>query len=184
MALMLDHERAKSAYEEVKNFLTSKVELPEGIDLAPLDVTKFEGKVECDKSFLRCFGPLTENDRKYLKKVAEDSDKWGQPVETLKKQVKEKDFERFKTWARKFPFMIKSCGLMQSIAFCHEKCEDLYWITARWLKKRMSFFQGVRDEDVTEAVSKLSMDMYRYATKEVIDYMIWVKNATNIYMPD
>jgi len=91
--------------------------------------------------------------------------------------------DKFKTWALKFPSLIQSCGLMQSLSLCQEKSDDVYNIAAKWLKD-MFFANQEEIGKITEKVSRLDMNLYRHAARELMAYMTWVKRATSVLMPD
>ncbi|WP_062198711.1 type III-B CRISPR module-associated protein Cmr5 [Massilibacterium senegalense] len=77
----------------------------------------------------------------------------------------------FATIARSMPAKIQMTGLATTVAFLFAKKKELYDLLTEWLRKR----KLLGDEELMEAITKVSITEYRVMTNEVQQLLIWVK---------
>jgi CRISPR-associated protein, Cmr5 family len=95
------------------------------------------------------------------------------------KEVKGKDFaSRYLAYARKLPSMIIYNGLLTTVAFAKAKAkkEDAWDKLLGHLKEFLRR-EGINQDnkDLIEFLSKLEVQEYRYITKRVLDFSLWLK---------
>ena len=91
------------------------------------------------------------------------------------KQAKDaRDKEKFASYAKKLPMMIKTNGLGSSMAFARAKNEkawkELFQAIEEWLKEK-NYVQGA----LLEELVKTDSVHYRMLTNEVIAYLSWLR---------
>ncbi|MBF0226755.1 MAG: type III-B CRISPR module-associated protein Cmr5 [Desulfobacterales bacterium] len=94
----------------------------------------------------------------------------------------------FKSWATKFPGMLLTCGLLQTVAFYETKKDGkpVYKIFEEWLSKEVPQLNSDTDQfNLTQLISKINdMEVYRFAFREAMAYGTWLKRAVSSLIPD
>lgn len=84
------------------------------------------------------------------------------------------DKEKFASYAKKLPMMIKTNGLGASLAFAKAKKEnawqDLFKAIEEWLQEK-NYLRG----ELLEEIVKTDSSFYRILTNEVIAYLTWLR---------
>jgi CRISPR-associated protein Cmr5 len=84
------------------------------------------------------------------------------------------DKEKFASYAKKLPMMIKTNGLGASMAFAKAKNEkawkELFQAIEEWLKEK-NYVQ----EALLEELVKMDSTSYRILTNEIIAYLSWLR---------
>ncbi len=99
--------------------------------------------------------------------------------EAKKMDEKGKDFaSRYLSYAKKLPSMIIYNGLLTTVAFAKAKAkkEDAWEKLLEHLKEFLRR-EGINkdNEDLIEFLSKLEVQEYRFITKRVLDFSLWLK---------
>ncbi|MFZ8860063.1 MAG: type III-B CRISPR module-associated protein Cmr5 [Thermocrinis sp.] len=95
------------------------------------------------------------------------------------KEVKGKEFaSKYLSYARKLPSMIIYNGLLTTVAFAKTKAkkEDAWEKLLEHLKeflRREGINQG--NKDLIEFLSEREVQEYRFITKRVLDFSLWLK---------
>lgn len=184
----IDHERAKHAYEQVRKSILITV-TPKGIARPPENLPEW---LYFDRrgNVIEVEGPITEEHYKGLKDM-DPSDGWQDAVGELWKKSGDRRFARLKTLGTRFPAMLQSCGLIQTVAFYQEKANkddrDIYRILQSWLcnPKVLPRPSGNAGESLMERLNKVEdVELYRLITREAMAYMTWVKRALSVKLAD
>lgn len=87
-----------------------------------------------------------------------------------------RDKEKFASYAKKLPMMIKTNGLGASMAFAFSKNDwkDVYDSVEKWLQEKKYISQGHRGI-LLEEIVKTDSTNYRILTNEVIAYLSWLR---------
>lgn len=182
--MYIDHERARFAYERVEAFATVSVDFPEGIPEP--DLSEFSKRVAIRDNRLWAIGKI-DKIKEHLK-AKSDNGAWKIVLDDLLKAISEKDMDKYKSWATKFPTMVQTCGLLQTVAFYEEKAKKVYDELEKWLTEGAAIpwpnpeIQKLRDRIF--GLGDQNMDIYRLATREAVAYMSWVKKAVSVLIPD
>ncbi len=99
------------------------------------------------------------------------------------KEVKGKEFaSKYLAYARKLPSMITYNGLLTTVAFAKTKAKKASTEGKAWEKllehlKEFLRREGINkdNEDLIEFLSKLEVQEYRFITKKVLDFSLWLK---------
>lgn len=98
----------------------------------------------------------------------------GRAQHAFEKAKGAKDKEKFASYAKKLPMMIKTNGLGASMAFAKAKNEkawkELFEAIEDWLKKK-KYVENVFLEELVKTDSA----HYRILTNEVIAYLSWLR---------
>lgn len=98
----------------------------------------------------------------------------GRAQHAFKQAKGAKDEEKFASYAKKLPMMIKTNGLGASMAFAKAKNEKawkkLFNAIEGWLQKK-DYIKG----DLLEEIVKTDSAHYRILTNEVIAYLSWLR---------
>jgi len=183
----IEHERARQAYKEVDDFVTVKTALKEGTK-TPGIPEEFKHAVLCTGSFLCTKGPMDDSLKEALQKL-DKTEQWKNAVERHSEDVKKRGFSKYKTWAMKCPSMLQNCGLMQTAAFYQDKAEKVYGVLGRWLTadNRVPWPDDSAGSDLMNRLNQLGdhdVEAYRFATREAIAFMTWVKRAVSVKLAD
>lgn len=105
-------------------------------------------------------------------------------------QGKEKDKERYKSYASAFPFMIHANGLGQAAAFYKSKSTGtgegtqiyaaLYELLSGWLISEGQPYHGCAD--LLSGITSRNMKTYIAAQAEAMAFMTWVKQFAGAFM--
>jgi len=95
------------------------------------------------------------------------------------KEVKDKEFaSKYLAYARKLPSMIIYNGLLTTLAFAKAKAkkEDAWEKLLEHLKEFLRR-EGINQDnkDLIEFLSKREVQEYRFITKRVLDFSLWLK---------
>jgi CRISPR-associated protein Cmr5 len=95
------------------------------------------------------------------------------------KEVKGKDFaSRYLSYAKKLPSMIIYNGLLTTVAFAKAKAkkEDAWEKLLEHLKEFLRR-EGINQDnkDLIEFLSEREIQEYRFITKRVLDFSLWLK---------
>jgi CRISPR-associated protein Cmr5 len=95
------------------------------------------------------------------------------------KEVKGKEFaSKYLAYARKLPSMIIYNGLLTTVAFAKAKAkkEDAWEKLLEHLKEFLRR-EGINqdNEDLIEFLSEREVQEYRFITKRVLDFSLWLK---------
>lgn len=98
----------------------------------------------------------------------------GRAQHAFEKAKSASDKEKFASYAKKLPMMIKTNGLGASMAFAKAKNEkawkQLFHAIEGWLQKK----DYIKD-DLLEEIVKTDSAHYRILTSEVIAYLSWLR---------
>jgi len=97
--------------------------------------------------------------------------------------VKNEDFaSKYLAYAKKLPSMIIYNGLLTTVAFAKTKARKASTEGKAWEKllehlKEFLRREGINkdNEDLIEFLSKLEVQEYRFITKKVLDFSLWLK---------
>jgi CRISPR-associated protein Cmr5 len=86
----------------------------------------------------------------------------------------------FKSWAKKFPSMVVSCGLLQAALFykkSEKEASKLYGILNKYMQKKLNF-NNERNFDLVDYLlhSVNNVRTYLYISSESVKFLTWVKN--------
>lgn len=86
------------------------------------------------------------------------------------------DKDKFASYAKKMPMMIKTNGLGASMAFAFSKKDwtDVYNTIEDWLQKKEYISEGSRGKLIDDIV-KMDSTRYRIVTNEVLAYLTWLR---------
>jgi CRISPR-associated protein Cmr5 len=99
------------------------------------------------------------------------------------KEVKGKDFaSKYLSYARKLPSMIIYNGLLTTVAFAKTKAKKASTEGKAWEKllehlKEFLRREGINQDnkDLIEFLSEREVQEYRFITKRVLDFSLWLK---------
>lgn len=98
----------------------------------------------------------------------------GRAQHAFEKAKKAKDKEKFASYAKKLPMMIKTNGLGASMAFAKAKSEkaweELFDAIEEWLQNK-DYVKGT----LLEEIVKTDSAHYRIITNEVLAYLSWLR---------
>ena len=107
----------------------------------------------------------------------------GRAKHAFEKAKRAGDKEKFASYAKKLPMMIKTNGLGASMAFAKAKNEkawkELFQAIEEWLKEK-SYVQ----EALLEELVKTDSAQYRILTSEVIAYLSWLRRFAEGFKPE
>ena len=89
----------------------------------------------------------------------------------VKERVEGKDAEDYRSFALKFPALLHSCGLVQSVAFANAK-KDHYAKVLNDVQEVMGI------DDLTQESQKASLTEYMRLSREALAAATWVKRYT------
>ncbi len=102
-------------------------------------------------------------------------------VERIFETLSNEQKKEFSSWAKKFPTMIQSCGLLQSIVFYKEKDKGkkLYQVLENWFREE----ELINNE--TSLIEYLlnnvdEINKYIKLQEEAINFLNWVKRFSSI----
>jgi len=100
----------------------------------------------------------------------------GRAQHAFEKAKEASDKEKFASYAKKLPMMIKTNGLGASMAFAFSKKDwkDVYDAVEKWLQEKKYLNEGHRGI-LLEEVVKTDSTNYRILTNEVIAYLTWLR---------
>ena len=186
--MFIDHERAKNANERVVKQVTVSVNLPEGLADPEISVD-ISDRVYVLQHILYSVGKIEDHIKERLKKLSGD-EAWQKVLDELFKKVsdKKRDSDNFRAWAVKFPSMLITCGLLQTVAFYEEKAVDIYNLLKGWLFiPDVIPWPDTSQQRLTVRISELGadyMDIYRMSSREAMAYMTWVKRTVSVLIPE
>ncbi|HAA81143.1 MAG: CRISPR-associated protein, Cmr5 family [Caldanaerobacter subterraneus] len=138
------------------------------------------------------------SDRESIKTTANDRAKFA--YECVKKVCENQDEEfrkNYKSYSKKLMAMIKINGFGATLAFMKgsfqkkggKAYKELYNNIDTWLKLRScpvsSFYNNAEGRDMVEKVLSLESDSYRVITKEVMEFINWIRRfAEGMIMDD
>ncbi len=104
------------------------------------------------------------------------------------KEVKDKEFaSKYLAYARKLPSMIIYNGLLTTVAFAKAKAkkEDAWEKLLEHLKEFLRR-EGINQDnkDLIEFLSKREVQEYRFITKRVLDFSLWLKRIAEGELED
>lgn len=201
-----EHARAKDAYDKIEKAVEVRVEAP-GVTKVPEGASSLmwpeNGKLVCSR-------PITQEEAERLKKLDQEAPQDDvnkvleeqmellrknapkSPWETALKKVQDaygkEAFTTLNTWALKVPSMLQSQGLLQTVAILQEKFngkaadgKNVYWLLSEWLLAHVPWPTGVKQKDLMATLNALGdQEVFRFAHREAIAYMIWVKRAVSV----
>ena len=110
-------------------------------------------------------------------------------IDFVNTEYDNKGFKKdYRSIVMKFPTMIITNGLGQSLAFLkakgkndeHKSEEKLYRDIENWLDKRI---QWNAKGELIEKVISLPSDKFRFATTETLSYLSWMKRFADAVLP-
>lgn len=90
--------------------------------------------------------------------------------------------KELKSWASKFPSMIASCGLLQTVVFYFEKDKgkELYEVLENWLKKKGLIILNDNEKLHDYLLNIQDFREYLKIQVESIKFLTWVKRFASI----
>lgn len=197
-----EHARAKDAYDKIKKVVEENVPaadltaLPKG---ASSLLWLKDGKLFCNRS-------ITKAEMKRLKDLS-SGDSWEKALKDIQTKYGKEAYTTLKTWALKVPSMLQNEGLLQTLAVLQDKFIDkdadgknVYWLLSEWLlgskpgskpdpqtgstKPHVPWPEKAKKKiDLMDAINALEegdQEVFRFAHREAIAYMIWVKRAVSV----
>lgn len=181
-----EHARAKDAYDNIEKAVQVEVDAS-GLESVPEDASSLiwldNGKLVCSRSF-------SKEEMKRLRTL--DGEPWKRALENIQeKYSKSKELATLNTWALKVPSMLQSQGLLQTAAVLQDKFngkpgngKNVYWLLSQWLLSHVPWLPEKKKSDLMATLNKLEdqndQEAYRFAHREAIAYMIWVKRAASV----
>ena len=114
-------------------------------------------------------------------------------VEVWKKNAKDKDFDEYSTFARKFPALVHACGLAQAVAFARAKRsskKEEGGVECRYLTDLAAVLTAGGHESVpgADALADLTrsapVPVYLRLTRDALDAAVWLKRYVEAVAAD
>jgi len=115
-----------------------------------------------------------------------------QKVQEIDRKTGDQDKKEYRSKIQKFPAMVQSCGLIQSIAFYEAKGGkdgEISHILKEWFDNSdLGFpwpanFQHNQPQ-LGNALAQLDTELYRMATREALAFLTWLKRAAEAILPE
>lgn len=99
-------------------------------------------------------------------------------VSTFFKKSAPKNRKEYRAYLLKFPTMVLTNGLGQTLAFYYSKGEtykEVYTGLENWMRKSSTMLGGIGKQGLLiESVLKMEQEQYRLATKQLLNLVGWM----------
>ena len=106
-------------------------------------------------------------------------DAWERTTEALHRAVDQKEYEKYEKAAKALPALIMNSGLMQVLAFCHEKGKAQADVAAHlraWLARQYPrHFQSAEFSTFMQALMQAAPADYQAINAEAFAWLKWLR---------